>query len=472
MTRSTHFEVFSQAGDLSGIAAAHRLEQLRSLFEMAGLKPESDLPVRVIGFRSGEEYDRYRLRPLADAFYVGTETRNYIVLPSLEAKDFGMAAHEYTHAVLHSKGLRLPLWINEGLAEYFATVQIGAEQSRLGGRLPGRMQTLEHMRWMGLRDLLDRPAELTGSEDRSGAEIFYAESWALTEMLLESAEYRSQFPKLTRLLNQSASKDLASSQILVKVYGRSLDEMSADLRRWVEEERSQTAMLPGIKGEFSGETSTLSGSQGQVVMADLLTATGATDRARKIIETLLRDLPNDPEVLGVAGNVAFRGGDGRGARRYWRTALQAGSQDADLCFRYAVSAEAEGESREEIRFALKRAIQARSNFDDARYKLALLEFNEGNCNDAFTQLRSMRSIRPEQAYNYWVATAFAFMQAGDRSEAAKAAEHALEYAGNATERTQALQLLSISKTAGDVQVTRDSSGHACVTAKTVNNSAE
>lgn len=195
VTRSSHFEVFSQAGQSSGAAAAIRLEQLHSLFEVAGLTPHSDSTVRVIGFRSVEEYNAYRLRPLADAFYIGTGARSYIVLPDLDAKDFGIAAHEYTHSAINSNGLRLPLWLNEGLAEYFSSVQIGAEKSEVGGLLPTRMQTLQSRKWIGLADLLNRSASQTDAdrtdEDRADAEAFYAESWALTAML-ESGEYRSR----------------------------------------------------------------------------------------------------------------------------------------------------------------------------------------------------------------------------------------------------------------------------------------
>ena len=473
ITRSPHFEVFSQSGELRGNTAALRLEQLRSLFELAGIKPHSDSPVRVIGFQSAEEYEAYRLRPLADAFFVASGVRSYLVLPSLKATDFGIAAHEYTHEVMHSNGLRLPLWLNEGLAEYFSSVQIGDQRSTVGGLLPERMQTLQSSRWIGLADLLDRPTSQSVEEDRANAEIFYAESWALTAML-ESAEYRSRLPELIHLVNAAVTNG-PSSQVLVTVYGRSLEDLSADLHRWVEEQRFETVSLPGVKAtgvkaaevnaESMGETSALSEGQSELVMADLLVAMGATDRARKAIDSLPVGFSSEPDVLGMKGSLAYQKGDLQSARRYWSQAFHAGIRDADLCFRYAILAESQGAPAGEIRNALERAVRVRPDFDDARYKLALIEFNEGNCGGALAQLQGIRSIRPDQAYNYWVVATFAALQTGNRKQATQAAEQARNCAGTSAERLQATQLLSISERGGDIRGTRDGSGHTGVTVK-------
>lgn len=97
------------------------------------MEPEERATVRVIGFRSASEYNAFRLRPTADAYYIGTESRDYIVMPALGTNEFPVAAHEYAHLVLRASGLRLPPWLNEGLAEYFSTVRIGRRGWEIAG---------------------------------------------------------------------------------------------------------------------------------------------------------------------------------------------------------------------------------------------------------------------------------------------------------------------------------------------------
>src|SRR5882762_6260744 len=126
LTRSPHFEVYSQAGDETARSTALWLEQLRAFFlQQTGRDPDSLPPVRVIGFRSTSEYDPYRRRPTSDGYFVGTESRDYIVMATMGAGEFHVAAHEYAHAILHAGGLDLPPWFNEGLSEFFSTIHIG-----------------------------------------------------------------------------------------------------------------------------------------------------------------------------------------------------------------------------------------------------------------------------------------------------------------------------------------------------------
>ncbi|MBV9225268.1 MAG: hypothetical protein JOY85_14645, partial [Acidobacteriaceae bacterium] len=105
---SAHFRVYSQAGEGPTRSTLLWFEQLRAFFQRTGFALDGRPPVRVIGFRSQRDYDPYRLRPSADAYYVGTESSDSIVMPSLRADQAGIAAHEYAHLVLHANGLEFP----------------------------------------------------------------------------------------------------------------------------------------------------------------------------------------------------------------------------------------------------------------------------------------------------------------------------------------------------------------------------
>src|SRR5205823_9649153 len=89
LARSEHFEVYSQAGGASARSALMWFEQLRTFStRQTGLNLDRCPPVRVVVFRSANEYRPYRLRFTSDAYNVGTEGHDYIVMPKLGADSY------------------------------------------------------------------------------------------------------------------------------------------------------------------------------------------------------------------------------------------------------------------------------------------------------------------------------------------------------------------------------------------------
>src|SRR5581483_9230969 len=120
----------------------------------AGGDLDSRGPVRAIGFASADEYSRFRTEPGADAYFLSTEARDYLVLPELGSQECGVASHEYAHLVLRSLGVRFPPWLAEGIAEFFSTVRIHEHECLIGGDLPMRTFTLKQSAWIPLPELL------------------------------------------------------------------------------------------------------------------------------------------------------------------------------------------------------------------------------------------------------------------------------------------------------------------------------
>jgi hypothetical protein len=140
VARSSHFEVYSQEDEKTARSGLERLEELRAFVaQQTGMAPDGSDAVRVIAFRSPGEYAPYRLQFNADAYYIGSETRHYLVLPSLDARSFGTVAHEYAHFLFQLAGLHLPPWLREGMADVFSSVRFGPG-SHIGGELPDRAQ--------------------------------------------------------------------------------------------------------------------------------------------------------------------------------------------------------------------------------------------------------------------------------------------------------------------------------------------
>ena len=454
LTRSEHFELYSQASDASARSSLIWLEQLRSFYlQKTGLAQESLPPVRVIAFRSAHEYEPYRLDAVSDAHFIGTETRDYIVMT---AADAGIAAHEYAHSFLRAQGLRFPLWFSEGLAEFFSTVSLGVKGCTIGGDLPARSQTLHRYAWIPLAELVGLAADSPFRDNRDTAVVFYAETWALADMLVLSPEYGTRFGALIAVL----AAGTPSAQALPSVYGKSLDIISRDLRGWMTGKRAPVA-LPGIEvGEAAvGAPEDVSQVQARAVLADMLLAAGQLDRANAMYKDLARETPSDAGVSAALGNIALRRGDKERARQEWKHAIDQGIRDPKLCYEFAALGEMAGLPGEELRPALERAIALNPDFDDARYHLALVEKNSGDFEAAIANFRAMRLVAPARAYSYWIAVTDTLIQLDRRDEALGASKHALEHAPNAADRRYAMELGYIAKTDVAVRFTTNQDGH-------------
>jgi len=443
LTRSDHFEIYAQSSDQRARAMLTWFEQLRAFFEQqAGGKARSSPPVRVIVFASEQEYQPYRLRSTADAYSIATSSQDYIVLGSDDPLRFGQAAHEYAHLVVPASSGQQPPWLKEGLAEFFATLHITEHATELGGPLPGRLHTLESRAWMPLPDLLATSEESHNRQDRRAADLFYAESWALTEMLALSPKYASGF----RTILAPPALDIETA--------------TRDLHEWVEQRKIPSIRLPEVlTPPVTAEVSDVPPVALQLVLAQLLLAAGELDRAEARFTSLSGTAPDSPEVFAGLGMVALRKGDSDGARRAWKRAIDQGIIDAQLCFRYAVLAGEAGLPAGDIRPALQRAIALQPDFDDAHYQLALLEKNARQFEAALHEFHAMRMVSDTRAFAYWLALADTFNELDRRDEAQSAARHAGEHAANAAERASAAQQTYIAQTDLGVQFARDASGH-------------
>jgi tetratricopeptide (TPR) repeat protein len=443
LTRSAHFEIYAQTSDQRARAVLTWFEQLRTFFEQQGGSDTlSSTPVRVIVFASERDYQPYRLRSIADAYYVGSGSQNYIVMGSDDPAKFGLAAHEYAHLVMRNSALDPPLWLKEGLAEFFATLRITGHATELGGPLPGRLRTLEGRTWMPLADLMSLPEESQKRQERSTADLFYAESWALTEMLLLSPKYAPRFQKI-----------LASPNLDAEVVTR-------DLHAWIDQPRLPAVQLPAVVAESGPvEVSDASPVAVRLLLGQLLLAAGEYDRAEALLSALGQDQPDSADVSAGLGLIALHKGDSAGARRLWSRAIDQGITDAKLCYNYAILADQANLSPADIRPALERAVQLQPDFDNAHYQLALLEKNAGHYEAAIREFHAMRIVRGTRAYDYWLALADTFNELGRRDEAQAAALRASDRATTASERARAAEETYFAETDPGVQFARDATGH-------------
>ncbi len=456
LARSEHFEIYSQSGDETARSALAWFEQLRGFFLQQDILPLRQLPaVRVIVFGSRQEYEPYRLRATSDAYYVGSEGRDYILMAASGLGEFAVAAHEYTHFVLHAAGYRLPPWLSEGLGEVFSTARISERGCDLGGDLAARFQTLRRRTWIPIQDLLALTPESPERQNREGNAVFYAESWALADLLVFSPAYAPRFPQLIAALNSGVN----SLEAINNIYGKSSDAVATDLRAWVYQTKRATRRFPGVlPAKPATEISSVSPGDAQFFLAEALLAGGDLDRSEALYRDLARESPASAGVWAALGAIELRRGNSEAARGNWKRAIELGIEDPVLCYRYAVLGSNLGLPPDEIRPALERAVASRPDFDDARYMLALLEKNQGRFDAAVIELQAMHDVGPSRAYGYWSALAYSLNELGRREEAVDAARQAADHAASPSERANANTLAYIARTDLAVRFARDANG--------------
>jgi hypothetical protein len=172
----------------------HRLlEQLTALrgdiAEQLQVKP-SDEPIHVYLFDDDAHYrtfmeNEHPQLPYRRAFFVKNDTtlNVYAFWGEKVGEDL---RHEVTHGYLHSVMSNLPLWLDEGLAEYYEVPR--GRHGYNWAHIELLITQLNDGKWQPDLERLERivyPHELT--------QIDYAESWLWTHFMLESQPYRQEY---------------------------------------------------------------------------------------------------------------------------------------------------------------------------------------------------------------------------------------------------------------------------------------
>jgi hypothetical protein len=281
LVRSPHFRVYSQLGAQDGRSIALTLERLRAFFLTSGaLGADVDLknegPVRVLHFARRSAYASFRPRASAYAFYLGSGGVNYIVLSPAEHNRPRMLAHEYAHLVVHSAGLSLPAWFAEGVAGGFSSLKITPRESLIGSDMPARSQLLREHALIPLEKLLAMSEDDPLLSHRDGADLFYAESWELTNMLLFSPRYRPKAGALWAAFDSGA----VDGPALASLYGRSIKSIGSDLRAWIDSWKS-AIRLPGVPAQHEHlRVSHVNQADADSMLAALALASSDFDRSR------------------------------------------------------------------------------------------------------------------------------------------------------------------------------------------------
>lgn len=409
---------------------------------------EPGKPLRIIAFSNDTEYAPFRLKTAAVGHYLHTRERDYIVLADAEPEHYEAAVHEFTHYAVNRAGLRLPLWLNEGIADLYSTTAARTGTPLLGAPLPGRLSTLANNRLINLRDIfaVERASSLYNDAQRTP--VFYAESWALTRLLALDARYAARFPDFLAQVSGGRS----SADALSAIYGATPEQLETELPAYIREmQGGRPVGGTAAAGDLSKpKQTTVSEFEQRMIWADLLAAHHSTAaRAKDLLLELEKNYPGQPEVQELLGHIAWTAKHLEEAQVHWAKAITLGSLDFETLYRMALLIHSSGAPSPQVISLMEKAIQAKPDCDEAVYNLGVLKYDEGQYRDAAEILLRLQNVTPEQAYTYYSVLGYCQMKMKTFDRAKAFLLKATESARTAEEQAENSRMLQFAAARAD-----------------------
>jgi tetratricopeptide (TPR) repeat protein len=204
--KSPHFTVYANAGERDGKRVALEFEQIRAMFEQSFPKLRVDSggkPTIIYALKNEDSlkllipaYGRDKGATKLAGLYRQSSDKNFALIRTdvtgTGSNPYHVVYHEYAHGLFRLNYRGLPLWLDEGLAEYWGGSAIQNKGARTGMADVRQIRLLQQYPLLPIATLvsIDGASPLYNTQDHSG--MFYAESWALVHYLAMAPEIRDQ----------------------------------------------------------------------------------------------------------------------------------------------------------------------------------------------------------------------------------------------------------------------------------------
>jgi hypothetical protein len=188
--RSPNFTVITNANEKPGRRVTDQFERMRSVFQSAfpHVSIDNGSPIVVLAIK--DEKDFRALEPQAylakgqlklGGLFLSGQDKNYVLMRMDAEGDhpYAVIYHEYTHFLLRKAAEWMPLWMNEGLAEFYENTDIHDKNASLGEPSWDNLHWLRENRLLPLTTLFTVDTNSPYYHEENKGSIFYAESWAL-----------------------------------------------------------------------------------------------------------------------------------------------------------------------------------------------------------------------------------------------------------------------------------------------------
>lgn len=381
---STHFTVVTNDGNKQARHLLDQFERMRWVFHtmFPTMNADPANPIRVFAAKNSKTFDT--IEPPAylargqlklAGYFLRTEDKNYVLL-RLDAQDeqhpFATVYHEYTHLQLGAALEWIPLWLNEGLAQFYQNTEIRNKDVHLGQADVNEILYLRQNRLIPLPVLFKVDASSPYYHHEDKGSIFYAESWALTHML-EITDFANKTTRLhdyVTLVKNHEDPVVAAE----KAFG-DLKKLQSALETYIGASSYREFVLNSAAApidESSYTSRVLSPTEADALRADVQASVGRPADARALIDSVLKADPNNVQARETLGMLALRDHNLTDALKWYSEAAKLDSKSYLAHYDFAQIAMMQGDADPDaIEASLKQAIQLNPSFAPAYNQLAM-----------------------------------------------------------------------------------------------------
>jgi len=452
--RTKNFSLIGNAGEKDIRKVGLKLEQFREVFMrlFPNMKFNTPVPTTVVVFKSDSSYAPFKPNANTAGYFQAGPDVNYITLTTEvrgQQDPFSVIFHEYTHLLVENTFADVPLWFNEGLAEYYSTFTITDDQKvRLGTPIGSHVFLLRQSKMLPLRTLFEVDHKSPHYNETNKQGIFYAQSWALMHyLIIGKAGKVDQLGKFMELL--IAKKPL--EQAFQQAFGTSMEMMEKELRDYVKKDRYN--VLDGhfeskIELDTTNQAAPLTEAEALGYLGDLLAHSRRAD-AYTYLEKALKLDPNLGMAHASLGMMYFYEGKVKEAHASLERAVAANSQNYLAHYYYAFTLSRAGENvtgfapevAAKIREHLQKAIALRPDYPESYSLLAFVNVITGQgLDESIEQMKHVLSISPGR-HDFMNMLAQLYMRKEDFKSARPLLEQVVKSNASEEERAHAQQLL-------------------------------
>jgi tetratricopeptide (TPR) repeat protein len=237
---STHFTIVGSASPKDMAELAVELETFLAVLQQMtpSLDVASPVPTYVFALKDRNEYNAFQLRNatgkrekwVAGYFSPGPDAI-FMVMPWSGSDDesLRLVLHEFTHHVASRGVSGVPLWVAEGVAEFYSTFHIDKKRGlAVVGEVPrDRVPALYLLPLMPLERLTAAARTAEFANDPKTLSLFYSQSWALVHYLFvgNRGARTKQIGAYVRALGRGEPRNAAFSNAFGGTYEQLRNEL-------------------------------------------------------------------------------------------------------------------------------------------------------------------------------------------------------------------------------------------------------
>ena len=400
--RSPHFTVLTDSNEKQARHIVDQFERMRRMFHT--LFPDVNVdpvqPIAVLAARNSKSFEA--LEPEAylaagqmkiGGLFMRTPDRNYVLL-RLDAEQehpFAAVYHEYTHLQFSNDGAWMPLWLNEGIAEFFQNTEIRDKEVLIGEPSADDILYLRHNRLIPLPVLFKVDAKSPYYHEEQKGSVFYAESWALTHYLFITDRQKgaNRLGAYWALLSHHVDPVVAAE----KAFG-DLSSLQAALEEYIQRQIYMHLTLSSAAApidESSNKVRTLTRTESDAARADFLAYVKRVKEARELLDAVIKADPSNAQARETMGFLELSEGHRDEARKWYGESVKLDSQNYLAHYYFATLSMGHGdpEQSKEVEANLRAAIRLNQRFAPAYEQLASVLMSMGRYDDAEAVLQAL-----------------------------------------------------------------------------------